>query len=120
VSGAGRLWPGPADGVAEPTAGSRGSVGARPEVGEVSPALLEVSGLRAGYGRSEVLHGVDLVVPPGAAVALLGSNGAGKTTLLKTIAGLVPAREGHILLQGTPVEKRPANARARSGLCLIP
>ena len=40
-------------------------------------ALLEVTGLRAGYGRNEVLHGVDLRVPPGAAVALLGSNGAG-------------------------------------------
>jgi branched-chain amino acid transport system ATP-binding protein len=84
------------------------------------PALLEVSGLRSGYGRNEVLHGVDLKVPPGAAVALLGSNGAGKTTLLKTIAGLIPARDGHILLQGTPVEKRPANARARAGVCLIP
>jgi branched-chain amino acid transport system ATP-binding protein len=84
------------------------------------PALLEVRGLRAGYGRNEVLHGVDLRVPPGAAVALLGSNGAGKTTLLKTIAGLLPAREGQVLLQGDPVEKRPANARARGGLCLIP
>ena len=84
------------------------------------PALLEVAGLRAGYGRTEVLHGVDLEVPPGAAVALLGSNGAGKTTLLKTIAGLVPARDGQVLLQGEPVEKRPANARARAGICLIP
>jgi branched-chain amino acid transport system ATP-binding protein len=83
-------------------------------------ALLEVSGLRAGYGRTEVLHGVDLKIPAGAAVALLGSNGAGKTTLLKTIAGLLPAREGHVLLQGSPVEKRPANARARAGICLIP
>ena len=84
------------------------------------PALLEVRGLRAGYGRNEVLHGVDLKVPPGAAVALLGSNGAGKTTLLKTIAGLLPAQGGHVLLQGAPVEKRPANARARSGIGLIP
>ena len=84
------------------------------------PALLEVRGLRAGYGRTEVLHGVDLKVPPGAAVALLGSNGAGKTTLLKTVAGLLPARDGHVLLRGTPVEKRPANTRARGGLCLIP
>ncbi|HMC80371.1 MAG TPA: ABC transporter ATP-binding protein, partial [Acidimicrobiia bacterium] len=83
-------------------------------------ALLEVTGLRAGYGRNEVLHGVDLRVPPGAAVALLGSNGAGKTTLLKTIAGLLPARDGHVLFQGTPIEKRPANARARAGVCLIP
>ena len=83
-------------------------------------AVLEVKGLRAGYGRTEVLHGVDLRVPPGSAVALLGSNGAGKTTLLKTVAGLLPAREGQILLQGTPVEKRPAHARARDGVCLIP
>ena len=84
------------------------------------PAMLEVRGLRAGYGRSEVLHGVDLTVPAGAAVALLGSNGAGKTTLLKTIAGLVPARGGHVLVQGSPVERRPANVRARAGVCLIP
>ncbi|HYT39792.1 MAG TPA: ABC transporter ATP-binding protein [Acidimicrobiia bacterium] len=84
------------------------------------PAVLEVTGLRAGYGRTEVLHGVDLRVPAGAAVALLGSNGAGKTTLLKTIAGLLPAREGHVRFQGSPVERRPANARARAGLCLIP
>ncbi|HVW33867.1 MAG TPA: ATP-binding cassette domain-containing protein, partial [Acidimicrobiia bacterium] len=83
-------------------------------------AVLEVKGLRAGYGRTEVLHGVDLRVPPGAAVALLGSNGAGKTTLLKAVAGLLPVRDGGVLLQGTPVEKRPAHARARAGLCLIP
>ena len=84
------------------------------------PALLEVTGLRAGYGRTEVLHGVDLRVPPGSAVALLGSNGAGKTTLLKTIAGLVPVRDGHVVFQGERVERRPANARARAGVCLIP
>ena len=84
------------------------------------PALLEVSGLRAGYGRTEVLHGVDLRVPPGAAVALLGSNGAGKTTLLKAVAGLLPARAGQVVFQGAPIERRPANARARAGVCLIP
>jgi branched-chain amino acid transport system ATP-binding protein len=81
---------------------------------------LEVSGLRAGYGRTEVLHGVDLRVPAGKAVALLGANGAGKSTLLKTIAGLVPARTGSIRLLGEAVERRPANARARKGICLIP
>jgi branched-chain amino acid transport system ATP-binding protein len=84
------------------------------------PAVLEVRGLRAGYGRSEVLHGVDLSVPPGAAVALLGSNGAGKTTLLKAVAGLVPVRDGQVRLAGSAVERRPANVRARAGLCLIP
>src|SRR5439155_8436214 len=91
----------------------------RPGPGERMIAL-DVAGLRSGYGRAEVLHGVDLRVPAGKAVALLGSNGAGKTTLLKTIAGLLPAREGHVRFQGSPVERRPANARARAGLCLIP
>jgi branched-chain amino acid transport system ATP-binding protein len=81
---------------------------------------LDVAGLRSGYGRSEVLHGVDLRVPAGKAVALLGSNGAGKTTLLRTIAGLNPTRTGTIRLDGEPVDDRPAHARARAGICLIP
>jgi branched-chain amino acid transport system ATP-binding protein len=81
---------------------------------------LDVAGVRSGYGRTDVLHGVDLRVPAGRAVALLGSNGAGKSTLLKTIAGLVPTRAGSIRFQGEPVERRPANVRARAGICLIP
>ena len=82
--------------------------------------LLEVSGLRAGYGRTEVLHGVDLAVPAGATVALLGSNGAGKTTLLQTIAGLVRPRSGEILFRWEAVENRSAHDRTRAGICLIP
>jgi branched-chain amino acid transport system ATP-binding protein len=81
---------------------------------------LDVSGLRSGYGRTEVLHGVDLRVPAGKAVALLGSNGAGKTSLLRTIAGLNPTRAGTIRLNGESLERRPAHARARAGICLIP
>ena len=81
---------------------------------------LEVTGLHSGYGRTEVLHGVDVRVPAGRAVALLGSNGAGKTTLLRTIAGLNPTRAGTIRLRGEPIEHRPAHRRARAGLCLIP
>jgi len=73
------------------------------------PAL-EVSAVRAGYGRTEVLHGVDLRVPAGKAVVLLGPNGVGKSTLLRTIAGLVPVRSGSIRLQGEPVERRPPTA----------
>ncbi|HEX5597990.1 MAG TPA: ATP-binding cassette domain-containing protein, partial [Micromonosporaceae bacterium] len=50
---------------------------------------LQVTGLVAGYGRIEALHGVDLTVAAGEAVTIIGANGAGKTTLLKTIAGLI-------------------------------
>ncbi|HEY6415347.1 MAG TPA: ATP-binding cassette domain-containing protein, partial [Acidimicrobiales bacterium] len=52
--------------------------------------LLELVGVRAAYGGIEVLHGVDLAVPQGAVVALLGANGAGKSTTVKVAAGLLP------------------------------
>jgi branched-chain amino acid transport system ATP-binding protein len=82
--------------------------------------VLELCGVRAGYGSSEVLHGVDLRVPTGSAVALLGANGAGKTTSLRTVAGLTPTRSGRILYRGEPVERRSAHQRARAGIALVP
>lgn len=81
---------------------------------------LQVEGVGAGYGRVEVLHGVDLVVPTGKAVALLGANGAGKTTLLKVIAGLMRPTGGTISLGGNRVDHLPSHGRARLGTCLIP
>jgi branched-chain amino acid transport system ATP-binding protein len=83
-------------------------------------ALLEVRDLRAGYGRTEVLRGVDLTVPEGATVVLLGANGAGKTTLLRTIAGLVPMTAGRIRFRGEDVGRLSTHRRARRGVCLIP
>lgn len=82
--------------------------------------LLDVRGLRAGYGRTEVLHGVELRVPTGTAVAVLGANGAGKTTLLNTVAGLLPTWAGHIAFRGEPIHHRTPHSRTRSGVCLIP
>ncbi|MDQ1517640.1 MAG: branched-chain amino acid transport system ATP-binding protein [Actinomycetota bacterium] len=82
--------------------------------------MLEVRNLHAGYQNLEVLHRVDLKVPSGRTVALLGANGAGKTTLLNVIAGLVPAAAGDILVDGRSVVSEPAHLRARGGICLVP
>jgi len=85
-----------------------------------APALLEVRGLRAGYGQIEVLHGVDLTVRAGTVVALLGPNGAGKSTLLKAVSGQVKPTGGCVHLGGRHVNGTPPHRLARIGLCTIP
>jgi branched-chain amino acid transport system ATP-binding protein len=82
--------------------------------------ILELIGVRAAYGRIEVLRGVDLLVPRGAVVALLGANGAGKTTLLRVISGLMPPTEGDIHLSGVHVSGAKPDELTRAGLCLVP
>jgi branched-chain amino acid transport system ATP-binding protein len=82
--------------------------------------LVEVRGLRAGYGSIEVLHGIDLAVPAGSVTALLGPNGAGKTTTLRVLAGLHPPSGGDLLLAGRRVNGARADDLARAGLCLVP
>jgi branched-chain amino acid transport system ATP-binding protein len=83
-------------------------------------SLLAIEGLRAGYGATEVLRGVDLQVAPGEIVAVLGSNGAGKSTLNRAISGLVRARAGTIRFAEEPVtNRRPAQIVAR-GLIQVP
>jgi branched-chain amino acid transport system ATP-binding protein len=74
----------------------------------------------AGYAGVTVLRDVDLVVPSGAAVALVGANGAGKTTLLQTAAGAIRPTGGRVWFDDQPVERWGAAARAKAGLCLIP
>ncbi len=81
---------------------------------------LTIDGVHAGYGGGTVLHGVDLFVPEGAALAVLGMNGAGKTTLVHTIAGLVKARSGSVRLDGVELAGRPAHRIARAGVALVP
>lgn len=81
---------------------------------------LQLKGVTAGYGATTVLRNVDLIVPAGKAVALLGSNGAGKTTLLKAAAGLLRLTSGEVWLGDRRVDHIPEHARARLGLCLIP
>jgi branched-chain amino acid transport system ATP-binding protein len=82
--------------------------------------ILEIIDLRAGYGRIEVLHGVDLAVPAGSVVALLGPNGAGKSTLLKVVSGRMRATSGHVHLGGAHINDANPATLARSGLCTIP
>jgi branched-chain amino acid transport system ATP-binding protein len=82
--------------------------------------MLELVGLRAAYGRIEVLHGVDLVVPRGSVVALLGPNGAGKTTTLKVASGQLPVTAGCVHLGGRHVNGASPDALARIGVCTIP
>jgi branched-chain amino acid transport system ATP-binding protein len=85
------------------------------------PALLQVRQLRAGYRGASVLHGIDLDVHEGEAVAVLGRNGAGKTTLLNTIAGLLPAGRGsHVELAGRSLVGRRPHHPSRAGLALVP
>lgn len=73
---------------------------------------LAVTGLRAGYGRAEVLHGIDLDVGPGELVSVLGASGSGKTTLLRVVAGLHPAASGTVSLDGRDVTRlRPEKRR---------
>ncbi|HEX7920684.1 MAG TPA: ATP-binding cassette domain-containing protein, partial [Bradyrhizobium sp.] len=82
---------------------------------------LEVKTLDSFYGLSRALNGIDLVVAPGEAVAVLGANGAGKTTLMRSIAGLEPPRStGEVRLAETRIDRMPAHVRARNGVVLVP
>jgi branched-chain amino acid transport system ATP-binding protein len=82
--------------------------------------MLAIAGLRSGYGKIEVLHGVDLTVAPGQIVALIGANGAGKTTLLKTISGLIRPTAGTIAFAGEDIAGRPAHRIVGLGMSHVP
>jgi branched-chain amino acid transport system ATP-binding protein len=82
--------------------------------------MLRLDGIKAGYDGVEVLRGVDLIVPSGATVALVGANGAGKTTLLRVAAGLLPIRSGRVDLDGRDLSDEPPHRRVGRGLCFVP
>jgi urea transport system ATP-binding protein len=82
--------------------------------------MLEIIGVTAGYGRSMVLFDVDVSVPKGGAVAVMGHNGAGKTTLLRVAVGLIPVRSGRVLLDGEDVTRLRPSRRVRHGLGYVP
>ncbi|MEV6521657.1 ATP-binding cassette domain-containing protein [Longispora sp. NPDC051575] len=83
-------------------------------------AALRVRGLTAGYAGSTVLNGLDLDLPAGTVLALLGRNGAGKTTLLHALFGLVRPTAGTVHTHGADVTGRATHHLARSGMALVP
>lgn len=85
----------------------------------MSTPLLQISGLTAGYGRAEVLHGIDLQLAKGSIVTVIGPNGAGKTTLLNTLMGVLPGKGG-IRYDGKPIEDLSLEERVMLGIALVP
>ena len=83
-------------------------------------ALLEVSGLRAGYGAAEVLRGIGLAIDAGEIVALLGSNGAGKSTFINTVCGIVRARAGSVRFDGAELARADHTRTVAAGLIQVP
>jgi branched-chain amino acid transport system ATP-binding protein len=86
---------------------------------EEAPTI-EISGLRAAYGRIEVLHGVNLTIPAGSVFALLGPNGAGKSTLLKVLSGRLRSSGGETTIGAIELNRQTPEALARAGVCAIP
>ena len=82
--------------------------------------MLEVSGLEAAYGHSQVLFKVDLEVKAGEVVSLLGRNGMGKTTTVRSITGIMPPRAGSVRLDSASMEKLPSYRIAQAGVGLVP
>lgn len=82
--------------------------------------MLEISDLRTGYGRAEVIHGVSLQVPSDGVAAIMGHNGAGKTTLLRAAVGLLKCTAGTVRFDGADVTKLRPSARVARGIAYVP
>jgi branched-chain amino acid transport system ATP-binding protein len=83
-------------------------------------SLLRVEGLTIAYGRTVAVRGIDLVVPEGQCVCLIGANGAGKTSVMRALSGLLRPRAGRILFDGIDVAGRPPHRVAALGMRQVP
>lgn len=82
--------------------------------------LLSAENIVAGYGETEILHGVSMYAEPSEIVAVIGPNGAGKSTLIKTIIGILKPRGGRILLEGQEITGMPPEQLVLRGLAYVP
>ena len=89
------------------------------DTASIHPPVLEVRDLRAGYGRAEVLHGLNLRAEAGRIVTVIGPNGAGKSTLLNALMGVVTMR-GKVAHRGQPIDDLTLEERVMRGIALVP
>ena len=82
--------------------------------------MLELKSIESYYGKIQALKGIDLEVPEGGIVAILGANGAGKSTTLKTISGLIQPQRGQILFEGQSIHRKEPHQIVRMGICQVP
>ena len=82
--------------------------------------MLRIDGLDVSIASVGILRGVNMTVPTGKFVGLIGRNGAGKTTLMRSIMGILPPRQGSISFDGSPLGKTPVHQRARNGIGYMP
>ena len=85
----------------------------------MSELILDVKDLHAGYGRAEVLHGLNIQAKKGSVVTVIGPNGAGKSTLLNALMGVLPSR-GTIAYRGQPMGLKTLEERVMQGIALVP
>ncbi|WP_445220077.1 ABC transporter ATP-binding protein [Bradyrhizobium sp. Pa8] len=84
------------------------------------PEFLDIKHLDAGYGRSQVLFGLNMAIPSRGGVAVLGRNGAGKSTLMKVIVGELPIWKGGVHFAGRDIDSRRTEERVRAGIGYVP
>ena len=82
--------------------------------------MLRIEGLDVSIASVSILRGVNMDVPTGKFVGLIGRNGAGKTTLMRSVMGILPPRQGSISFDGSPLGKTPVHQRARNGIGYMP
>jgi len=82
--------------------------------------VLNIERLCSGYGRADVIHGIDIEVPKGRLVCIIGGNGAGKSTTMRTVSGMMNATAGRVLLGGRDITNVPSHRIALLGLAHVP